>query len=623
MIEQEVENGYINIRNDNGSGSQTDYIVAHGGSGEVRLYHYGSQKLATKSGGVTVTGTVTATSFSGDGSSLTGITGTTINNNANNRIITGSGTANTLEGEANLTFDGTALTFANVTGPSGSDSRIFAYTEGGATTGTLVLEGKQDLRFKTGGFNRWILDGGDLVTHGTTYNNLGAASASGGRVGNGYFQTSVDLIDDGELRLGTGDDLKLYHDGTNSYIENATGNLLTRVPGGNLFAIQKSGGTENIAIFNADGAVELYHNNSQKFITQSNGVRIYGGIKDKDGDLGTSGQVLSSTGTALNWVDADSGPQGVQGLKGATGSNGSSGSNGAQGIAGSDGTNGSNGSNGAQGTQGSAGSNGSNGSNGAQGTAGTQGATGPDGGNAGTLDNLDSTAFLRSNTSDTATGMLTLNGGLTFGGSQVLVHNETATRDKIRVWSSNNYAIGMDNAMSFGGLNDYATTFQMNNDGDRGWVFLDTAHSDAQGAMSLTTNGKMCIAHSLRLGYGESDTTTPGASYRLDVSGNIYSSGTVTAASDITLKKNITTIDNALDKVCNLRGVEFDYIESGEHNIGVIAQEVEKVLPELVHTDSTKSVAYGNLTAVLIEAVKELKKENDALSARIKSLEDR
>ena len=52
-------------------------------------------------------GVVTATSFVGDGSNLTGITGTTINNNANNRIITGSGTANTLEGEANLTFDGT------------------------------------------------------------------------------------------------------------------------------------------------------------------------------------------------------------------------------------------------------------------------------------------------------------------------------------------------------------------------------------------------------------------------------------------------------------------------------------------------------------------------------------
>ena len=54
-------------------------------------------------------GVITATSFSGDGSNLTGITQTTINNNANNRLITGSGTANTLEGEANLTFDGSTL----------------------------------------------------------------------------------------------------------------------------------------------------------------------------------------------------------------------------------------------------------------------------------------------------------------------------------------------------------------------------------------------------------------------------------------------------------------------------------------------------------------------------------
>ena len=112
----------------------------------------------------------------------------------------------------------------------------------------------------------------------------------------------------------------------------------------------------------------------------------------------------------------------------------------------------------------------------------------------------------------------------------------------------------------------------------------------------------------------------------IDSSGNLSANGTVTASSDIKLKKNINTIDNALDKVLNLRGVEFDYIESGEHNIGVIAQEVEKVLPDLIHTNEetdTKSVAYGNLTAVLIEAVKELKKENDALSARIQSLEDR
>ena len=66
--------------------------------------------IKINSTGSVVTGVLTATSFSGDGSALTGITGTTINNNADNRVITGSGTANTLEAESSLTYDGTTLT---------------------------------------------------------------------------------------------------------------------------------------------------------------------------------------------------------------------------------------------------------------------------------------------------------------------------------------------------------------------------------------------------------------------------------------------------------------------------------------------------------------------------------
>ena len=109
----------------------------------------------------------------------------------------------------------------------------------------------------------------------------------------------------------------------------------------------------------------------------------------------------------------------------------------------------------------------------------------------------------------------------------------------------------------------------------------------------------------------------------IDQSGNISANGNVTANSDIKLKKNISTIDNALDKVNLLRGVEFDYIENGNHNIGVIAQEVEAVLPDLVHTNEetdTKSVAYSNLTAVLIEAVKELTAEVNTLKAELNTL---
>jgi hypothetical protein len=97
--------------------------------------------------------------------------------------------------------------------------------------------------------------------------------------------------------------------------------------------------------------------------------------------------------------------------------------------------------------------------------------------------------------------------------------------------------------------------------------------------------------------------------------------GTVTANSDIKLKKNIKTIENALDKVLNLRGVEFDRIDIEAHQIGVIAQEVEKVIPEVVLDNAgTKSVAYGNLVSVLIEAVKEQQSQIEELKSMINSL---
>ena len=100
----------------------------------------------------------------------------------------------------------------------------------------------------------------------------------------------------------------------------------------------------------------------------------------------------------------------------------------------------------------------------------------------------------------------------------------------------------------------------------------------------------------------------------VDGSKNISSIGTlsaseVTATSDERLKSDIKTIDNALDKVMNMRGVSFT--KQAEKGIGVIAQEVEKVLPEVVHDGDYKSVAYGNMVGVLIEAIKELKTEID------------
>ena len=110
----------------------------------------------------------------------------------------------------------------------------------------------------------------------------------------------------------------------------------------------------------------------------------------------------------------------------------------------------------------------------------------------------------------------------------------------------------------------------------------------------------------------------------LDDSGNWTAVGNVTAYSDQKLKTNVNTINDALSIVGKLRGVSFDWKESGKHSIGVIAQEVEEVLPELVVTNRTtvpntgetteiKSVDYGKIVGVLINAINELKAEVDEL----------
>ena len=100
-----------------------------------------------------------------------------------------------------------------------------------------------------------------------------------------------------------------------------------------------------------------------------------------------------------------------------------------------------------------------------------------------------------------------------------------------------------------------------------------------------------------------------------NTSNNLVVTGTVTAQSSIALKDNVETIPDALSRVLNLRGVEWDYKSNGTHNVGVIAEEIEKEFPCLVHTgdDGIKSVAYANIVGVLIEAVKDLKKEIDQL----------
>lgn len=89
------------------------------------------------------------------------------------------------------------------------------------------------------------------------------------------------------------------------------------------------------------------------------------------------------------------------------------------------------------------------------------------------------------------------------------------------------------------------------------------------------------------------------------------------STSDINLKTNVKTVENALETVNQLRGVSFDWKENGKSSYGIIAQELEQILPELVNTKENKSVNYNGIIGVLIESIKELSKEVEDLRRKV------
>ena len=131
------------------------------------------------------------------------------------------------------------------------------------------------------------------------------------------------------------------------------------------------------------------------------------------------------------------------------------------------------------------------------------------------------------------------------------------------------------------------------------------------------------------------NSSTTSSSYAIYVNGAIYASGDIVGSSDERLKTEIKTIPNALDKVLKLRGVTYkwkDTTEGGtcvnnitETRMGVIAQEIVEVLPEVVTHDKENDrygVSYGHLTGVLIEAVKELKQEVNELKKELEEVKN-
>ena len=98
--------------------------------------------------------------------------------------------------------------------------------------------------------------------------------------------------------------------------------------------------------------------------------------------------------------------------------------------------------------------------------------------------------------------------------------------------------------------------------------------------------------------------------------GGVITCTSVTETSDVALKTNIEPQTNVLDKINQLTGYKYDFTASDESSMGVIAQDVEKVFPELVRgEEGSKSLQYSGLIGALIESVKELSAKVDALES--------
>ncbi len=132
---------------------------------------------------------------------------------------------------------------------------------------------------------------------------------------------------------------------------------------------------------------------------------------------------------------------------------------------------------------------------------------------------------------------------------------------------------------------------------------------------------------------GEIGIGTRNPSEKLHVSGSICATGSIGSCSDERFKENIHDIDNALDRIEKIKGVEFnwkrdeypDYDFSDEEQVGFIAQDLKEILPEVVSVGSNgyHSIDYGKLTPVLVEAVKQLKTDNDRKDRQIEELSQR
>ncbi len=241
-------------------------------------------------------------------------------------------------------------------------------------------------------------------------------------------------------------------------------------------------------------------------------------------------------------------------------------------------------------------------------------------------------------TVDMTKDTLVVHDGSTAGGHALARENlsnvsANTVRDLVENASNSNTFTDGDHS-KLAGIESNATADQSNSEIKTAYeansntnAFTDTLLSKLNGIASSATN----VTNNNQITNGRGFTTYT-SNQATNTSSNVTfgtincssltSSGNVTAYSDSRLKTDISTINDALGTVGKLRGVNYKWLRSGQSDIGVIAQEVEAVVPEVVKTtevagldgmEEVKSVDYGRLVGVLINAINELKAEVDEL----------
>jgi hypothetical protein len=285
--------------------------------------------------------------------------------------------------------------------------------------------------------------------------------------------------------------------------------------------------------------------------------------------------------------------------------------------------------------------------------------------NAGTLDGIDSSAFLRSNADDSASGELTFNGRVNIREHIDLSDNKQlmiGSGDDVRIFFDGtnlvNNSVSGDVYWQSNGTSKFFFDMSEGNilpAGDNLGAIGTAARTWNAGAFTnltvdstLNVRGAVDLADNDVLRFGSDDDVEmffDGSNFYTDLNvgdwyirdgtttrftfddtgdftatGDITASGDINSSSDVRLKDNIKTLEGSLDKLKQLRGVEYDRIDSSEryHQLGVIAQEIEKVYPSMVKEgeNGMKTVSYQHLIPVLIESVKEL-------STRVEEMESR